>query len=209
VTSDPTSSATKRPNDVQQTSTTTSSTHVPWTWILGGIGVLAVLCGLALVPGAVRRGRRNRRLEDGAEEVWAELRDTAIDLGVGWPANRSPHETGYLLAAWFGPEPDGTRLVRPPRGRGLAPGAEDALDRIVLTLERVRYARYADDLPGALADDVRTCITSLEHGCTSSTLRRARWFPRSLFGSGRRRSTMALDREPEAVSAGGVIDHVG
>jgi hypothetical protein len=79
----------------------------------------------------------------------------------------------------------------------------------VLSLERVRYARYADDVPGALAADVRTCITSLEHGCTSSTLRRAQWFPRSLFGPGRRASSMALDREPEAVSAGGVVDHVG
>jgi transglutaminase-like putative cysteine protease len=209
VTSDPTSAATKRPNDVQQTSTDTSSTHVPWTGILGGAGVLVLLGCIALVPGAVRRGRRSRRLEGGAEDAWAELRDTAVDLGVGWPSHRSPHETGYLLAAWFGPEPDGTRMVRPPRGRGLAPGAEDALDRIVLTVERIRYARYADDVPGALADDVRTCITSLEHGCTSGTLRRARWLPRSLFGRGRRSAMLELEREPEAVAAGGVIDHVG
>ena len=162
------------------------------------------------MPGADRRGRRSRHLEGGAEEAWLEIRDTAVDLGVGWPANRSPHETGYLLAAWFGPEPEGAPLVRPPRGRGLAPGAEDALDRIVLTLERVRYARYAEDTPGALADDVRTCIASLEHGCTRRTLRRARWLPRSLFGRSRRAAAMAdLQREPEAVGAGGVIDHVG
>jgi hypothetical protein len=99
--------------------------------------------------------------------------------------------------------------VRPPRGRGLAPGAEDALDRIVLTLERVRYARYADDVPGALADDVRTCITSLEHGCTRGTLRRARWLPRSLFGTGRRSTMAEVVEESEAVGAGGVVDHVG
>jgi hypothetical protein len=209
ITSDPTSAATKRAHDLEPTSSSTSSTNVPWGWILSAIGGLVVLCGLTLVPGAVRRGRRSRRLEGGAEQAWAELRDTAVDLGVGWPANRSPHETGYLLAAWFGPEPDGPRLVRPPRGRGLAPGAEDALDRIVLTVERLRYARSADDTPGALADDVRTCITSLEHGCTSSTLRRARWLPRSLFGRGRRSTMAALDREPEAVAAGGVVDHVG
>ncbi len=209
VSEDPTSDATRRPNDLQQASASSSSSHVPWAWILGGIGVLVVLSGIALVPGAVRRGRRSRRLEGGAEQAWVELRDTAIDLGVGWPSNRSPHETGYLLTAWFGPEPDGPRLVRPPRGRGLAPGAEDALDRIVLTLERIRYARYADDVPGGLADDVRTCITSLEHGCTSGTLRQARWLPRSLFGRGRRATMAQLDREPEAVAAGGVIDHVG
>jgi hypothetical protein len=129
---------------------------------------------------------------------------------VGWPAYRSPHETGYLLSAWFGPEPDGAPLVRPPRGRGMAPGAEDALGRIVFTLERVRYARSAEDVPGALADDVRTCITSLEHGCTRGALRRARWFPRSLFGRSRRAAARAdLEREPEAVAAGGLVDHVG
>jgi transglutaminase-like putative cysteine protease len=209
VTSDPTSTATKRPNDVAETSAGASTSHTPWAWILGGAGALVVLVGGSLVPGAVRRSRRSRRLEGGAEQAWAELRDTAIDLGVGWPANRSPHETGYLLAAWFGPEPDGAPLVRPPRGRGLAPGAEDALDRIVLTLERVRYARAADDVPGALAEDVHICITSLEHGCTRATLRRARWLPRSLFGRSRRAAMSDLGREPEAVAAGGVVDHVG
>jgi hypothetical protein len=210
VTSDPTSRATKPPHDLSSSSSSSSGTHIPWVWILGGFGVLLVLGALALIPGAVRRGRRHRRLEGGAEQAWAELRDTAIDLGVGWPSHRSPHETGHLLAAWFGPEPDGAPLLRPPRGRGLAPGAEDALGRIVLTLERVRYARYADDVPGALTEDVRTCITSLEHGCTRGTLRRARWFPRSLFGPSRRAAAMAeLEREPEAVAAGGVIDHVG
>ena len=80
----------------------------------------------------------------------------------------------------------------------------------MLTLERVRYARYADDVPGALADDVNTCIASLENGCPRSTLRRARWFPRSLWGGGRRAGARAdLEREPEAVAAGGVVDHVG
>jgi len=162
------------------------------------------------VPGAVRRRRRSRRLDGGAEEAWVELRDTAVDLGVAWPGSRSPHETGHLLSAWFGPDPDGAPLVRPPRGRGLAPGAEDALDRIVLTLERVRYARYADDAPGALAGDVLTCIVSLENGCPRRTLRRAHWFPRSLWGGGRRAAARAdLEREPEAVAAGGVVDHVG
>jgi transglutaminase-like putative cysteine protease len=200
----------RRHNDVTTRSTTSSGTDIPWIWILGGLGVLVVLGGLSLVPGAVRRGRRHRRLEGGAEQAWAELRDTAVDLGVGWPVSRSPHETGYLLSAWFGPEPDGAPLTRPPRGRGLAPDAEDALDRIVLTLERVRYARYADDAPGALAEDTRTCIAALEHGCTPATLRRAQWLPRSLFGNGRRSAALAeRDREPEAVAAGGVIDHVG
>jgi len=210
LTTDPTSTGSKRSHDLNASSSTGSNGHVPWTAILVTVLLLMVIGAVALVPGAVRRRRRTRRLEGGAEEAWDELRDSALDLGVGWPSYRSPHETGYLLSAWFGPAPDGAPLVRPPRGRGMAPGAEDALGRIVFTLERVRYARSADDLPGALADDVRTCITSLEHGCTRGALRRARWFPRSLFGRGRRAAARAdLEREPEAVAAGGVVDHVG
>ena len=208
LTTDPTSTGPSRPHDKSRHSTSSSSTDVPWTGILIGVLVLVVLGAIGFVPSAIRRRRRTRRLGSGAEDAWIELRDTAVDLGVAWPASRSPHETGYLLTAWFGPEPDSAPLIRPPRGRGLAPRAEDALDRIVLTLERVRYARYADDPPAALADDVRTCIVALEHGCTRGTLQRARWFPRSLFG-GRRVAAARAEREPEAVAAGGVVDHVG
>jgi hypothetical protein len=211
VPTDPSSKPTSGRNDTTtNTGSSGSGPTIPWIGILIGVLVLGLLGAIALVPGAVRRRRRSRRLDGGVEEAWLELRDTAVDLGVAWPGSRSPHETGSLLAAWFGPDPDGAPLVRPPRGRGLAPGAEDALDRIVLTLERVRYARYADDVPGALAEDVHTCIASLENGCPRSTLRRARWFPRSLWGGGRRAAARAdLEREPEAVAAGGVVDHVG
>jgi transglutaminase-like putative cysteine protease len=209
-TSDPSSDATaKAAHDKNvDAATSSSSTSFPWVRILIGLLVAAAIAAVCLVPGAVRRARRNRRLEGGAEDAWAELRDSAIDLGVGWPAGRSPHETGHVLSAWFGAEPDGPPAVRPPRGRGLAPGAEDALDRIVLVLEQVRYARYADDVPGALADDVRTCIAALEHGSTRATLRRARWFPRSLSGRARSTARAASDRQPEAVSSGRVVDHV-
>jgi transglutaminase-like putative cysteine protease len=212
ITTDPASVSSAPVNDDKAANTPSASTgtHVPWLALLVGVLVLALLFLVGLVPSTVRRARRTRRLEGGAEAAWAELRDSAIDLGVSWPARRSPHETGHLLAAWFGPEPDGAPLIRPPRGRGLAPGAEDALDRIVLTLERVRYAKTSDDVPGRLGDDVRTCTEALEWGCTRGALRRARWLPRSVIRGGRRAATQAsYEREPEAVAAGGVIDHVG
>jgi hypothetical protein len=80
----------------------------------------------------------------------------------------------------------------------------------VLTLEQVRYARDAQDVPGALAEDVMTCVAALEHGSMRSALRRATWLPRSLFGGRRLAAAQAQrDREPEAVAAGGVVDHVG
>jgi len=209
IQTDPANPTTKTPHD-KTTSTSSSSGRVPWMPILGGLGALLLLGGVALVPRAVRRSRRARRLAGGAEQAWAELRDSAVDLGVSWPAGRSPQDTGHRLVGWFGAEPDGPPPLRPPRGRGLAPGAEDALGRIVLTLERVRYARTADDIPGALADDVRTSIEALEHGSNRRALRRAAWLPRSLFGgTGRAAAQSARDREPEAVAAGGVVDHVG
>jgi transglutaminase-like putative cysteine protease len=196
-------------NQTNDGTSSTSHSSVPWVPLLVGLLVLLVAGALFYLPGLARRSRRSRRLAGRAEDAWLELRDSAVDLGVGWPAGRSPHETGYLLSAWFGPEPDGPPLVRPPRGRGLSPGGEDALDRIVLTLERVRYARYADDVPGALADNVTTVVTALEHGSTRANLRRARWLPRSLFGRAGARGAAALEREPAAVNAGGVVDHVG
>jgi len=199
-----------QPRNEATTGTSSSGPHIPWLTVLALLATLVVLIGLALLPGLVRRSRRTRRLAGGAEDAWDELRDSAIDLGVAWPAGRTPHETGLRLAGWFGPEPDGAPPVRPPRGRGLAPGAEDALDRIVLTLEQVRYARDAQDVPGALAEDVMTCVAALEHGSMRSALRRATWLPRSLFGGRRLAAAQAQrDREPEAVAAGGVVDHVG
>jgi transglutaminase-like putative cysteine protease len=206
ITSDPTATKSVQQSHDRTGSSTSSASglRVPWAALLIALAVLLLL------PRTLRRSRRARRLAGGAEEAWAELRDSAVDLGVGWSPGRSPHDTGYQLVGWFGAEPDGPPPVRPARGRGLAPGAEDSLDRIVSTLERVRYARTADDLPGALGDDVLTCIAALEHGSTRSTLRRATWMPRTMFGRGVASAAQAArDRQPEAVAAGGVVDHVG
>jgi transglutaminase-like putative cysteine protease len=212
ISSEPTvtNSAVKPHDPSTSAGSSDSGFQVPWVQLLIGFVVLVLLGVLALLPRSIRRSRRTRRLAGTAEDAWAELRDSAVDLGVGWPAGRSPHDTGSQLVGWFGAEPDGPPPVRPARGRGLAPGAEDALDRIVSTLERVRYARFSDDVSGALADDVRTCIAALEHGSTRRSLRRAQWMPRSVFVRGGGSSAQsARERQPEVVAAGGVVDHVG
>ena len=88
-------------------------------WLLVAAPLLARRAGrrrAAAPPRPCRRRRRERRLAGGDPElVWAELRDTAIDLGVPWPAGRSPRATR-----------DATR--RPPRhaGRPADPGAAGA-----------------------------------------------------------------------------------
>jgi transglutaminase-like putative cysteine protease len=189
---------------------TTASSPSPFPWAALGetLGGLAAAAALVLVPGAVRRSRRARRLAGGAEDAWAELRDTAVDLGVSWPSGRSPHETGESLTRWFGPASDTALPVRPPRGQGLAPAAESAMARIVLTLEQVRYARSASDVPGALAEDARTCIEALERGSTRRTLRRARWAPRSVFAGRAAPTSAAPPPEPEPVTRSEGIDHL-
>jgi len=202
-------SAKPRP-DQAQSGSGSSGSAMPWRTVLEILVAVALGIGLALVPRTLRRRRRARRLGGGAEDAWAELRDSAVDLGVAWPPGRSPHETGHRLAAWFGTEPDGPPPVRPPRGRGLNPAAEYSLDQIVHTLERVRYARAADDVPGSLAEHVLVCVSALEQGSPHSAIRRAEWWPRSLVSRrGAVTSRRTPDREPEATSAGGVVDHVG
>jgi TgpA N-terminal domain/Transglutaminase-like superfamily len=205
-----TSSAPVTHSTQHRTSTSSSGPSIPWIPILATLAAVVIGVAVALVPRALRRRRRTQRLAGLAEDAWAELRDTAVDLGVGWPFGRSPHETGHRLAGWFGYEPDGPPPIRPPRGRGLNPAAEYSLDQIVHSVERTRYARSADDAPGALAEHVEVCLAALRYGSTRGALRRAEWWPRSLFTQGGGAGGLGRsDREPEATSPGGVVDHVG
>ncbi|WP_193614883.1 transglutaminaseTgpA domain-containing protein, partial [Nocardioides lijunqiniae] len=57
----------------------------PWLRLLGGGGGLLVLAALVLTPRLLRGRARERRLAGGPEDVWAELRATAVDLGLSWP----------------------------------------------------------------------------------------------------------------------------
>jgi transglutaminase-like putative cysteine protease len=70
-----------------------------WEWV--GITLL-VLIGLGLVPAAVRIGRRRRRYaaarHGDPDPLWAELSDTAVDLGYRWSAARSPRQVAQWLS---------------------------------------------------------------------------------------------------------------
>ena len=174
------------------------------------IGVLALvlLVVLALLPRLVRRRRRERRLVDGPEPVWIELRDTVVDLGLTWPAGRSPRETGSHLVHYFG-RPVGTDPSdRPRHGADVSPEAESALQRIVSTIEQQRYARPGSDQVAILKADAETVIGALEGGVTPGARRRAEWLPRSVFVS-RRRPSRSDDSGQEEMTYTGVVDHVG
>lgn len=87
--------------------------------------VLAVLA-LVLLPAIVRIARRRGRLaaarRDGdTEALWAELSDTAVDLGYVWSPARSPRQ----VAQWLGRD---------------ARDSQEALQSLAVAVEHRRYA---------------------------------------------------------------------
>jgi transglutaminase-like putative cysteine protease len=180
----------------------------PWL-PLGGAGVAVVVIGaLLLLPRVLRRRRRDRRLAAGdPEQAWAEIRDFAIDLGVPWPAGRSPRATRNLLVDHLGTPLGPQTADRPAHGPTIAPAAVDALDRLVLALELLRYAR-----PGTVADparvraDTEEVLTSLAGGAPLNARRRATWWPRSVLAFTLRQARVVAPTVEARY--GGVVDHV-
>ncbi|MFI9786527.1 transglutaminaseTgpA domain-containing protein [Kitasatospora sp. NPDC051984] len=146
------------------------TTSTPWwqTWpaLLAAAGLLLLLV-LAATPMVLRRRLRKRRLGVGRhapgadgprlsdEQVlaaWAELVDSAWDLGLPPDEARTPRNAARRLA----------------EDAHLAPAAAEAAGRVALATERVMYARESDPSP-QLGSDVHTVRTGL---LTQATRRR-------------------------------------
>lgn len=159
----------------------------------GGLLVLVLLvAGLVLGPRSVRGTARRSRLGGGPDELWAELRATSLDLDLPWPDGRSPREIGTVLVDHLA-DPDAEPLERPRTGPDVAPRAADALERLVDTVERTRYARPGSPAAVAVAEraateaDAALVVASLTAGVTPRARRRAQWLPRSVWSRFRRR----------------------
>ena len=181
----------------------------PWAPVLGGVagGLLVVL--LLVLPRTVRRRQAVRRLTGSPEPAWAELEATARDLGVPWPAGRSPRQTRDRLVDQLGSTHPDDQVARPRRGADVSPDGVAALDRLVLALEQLRYSRGQD--PGeaqAVVADTRTVLSALHGGADERARRRAQWWPASVL-PWRWRRYAAAEAEPVLVSHGSVVDHVG
>ncbi|HEU4568822.1 MAG TPA: DUF3488 and transglutaminase-like domain-containing protein, partial [Marmoricola sp.] len=137
----------------------TALQHHLGRWVVLGIVLAMLVAGMAF-PGTVRRRRRRARLRGSAEEAWAEVRDTAIDLGIPWADDVSPRTSRMLLERYVGNH-DG----------------HVALDRLLDAVERERYA--ATPVPLG-ADEVRAAVTGLEEGQPPQVVRHATWWPRSV-----------------------------
>jgi len=150
---------------------------------------------LALAPRLARTWVRRRRWDTAttapslAEAAWEELRDTALDLGVDWDDRVTLRTRSRALVTGFGrPGSDEDALGRASdRGPGANPEAEDALERLVVLVERARFSRGLP-VDATTADrvqaDVETCVAAMRAGVGRRRARRAEWLPASLW-SGR------------------------
>ena len=201
-----------RPNDTGVTAAAdkdkgSTGGGIAWVPVVGGLAVALLAVAALLGPWLVRRRRREQRLGSGDPElVWAELRDTSVDLGIPWPEGRSPRATRAVLIDHLGLPADGGSLERPAHGAAVAPVAAAALDRLLHTLELHRYARSGTVLdPVRLRADGETCVEALAGGAAHSARRRATWWPRSAVRLTARRRTPAA---PVESRYGGVVDSV-
>ena len=134
---------------------------VPWQPLAG----LAALVLLMLTPAGVRRGQRHRRLAPSdlhqlSEGAWAELRATAVDLGLTWPEDRSPREQARSMI-----------------GQVSAPEEEvRSLETLLGEVERGRYSGAAT-LTADAAERTRTSSTvgSWRRRMLSSVERKRSW----------------------------------
>jgi transglutaminase-like putative cysteine protease len=204
ATDDPTEvTTTAAPEDQPANNGAGEDEGVDWIVVLVrvGLGVLvgAVIVALALTPRILRRRARSRRLAGTPEDIWDELRATALDLALSWPAGRSPQEVGRALVDHLGDRSDANRPERPRTGPDADPDAASAMERLVAALELARYARPGSTVPPPrLADDASACCASLEAGVTRSVALRARWLPRSVW---QRTPRDRADREEELAGA--------
>jgi hypothetical protein len=182
-----------KPTAHQPDSTTSTSQNEdtglpPW---LGWTGLALLVACLLAAPRLVRELLRRRRLSDAppggpAEAAWEEVRATALDLRLGWDDGVTLRRRARALVPTLAPA---GHDVGGPDGGGRTP--VEALERLVLLLERVRFSRTGQS---GLADDVLEEMPALaalvtdamRRGAKPGAQRRATWLPASLW-SGRQR----------------------
>jgi transglutaminase-like putative cysteine protease len=169
-------------------STLTSST------VVGSAVAALLLALLAVLPRVARTVVRRRRWAaattpaDVVEAGWSELRDTAVDLGIAWDGRISLRNAAADLVRSFGRlgEKDDALTRGAQRGEHANPEASSALHRLVLLVERARYARSlpADpDLEEQVHADVDSCVAAMRAGAGRRRRSRATWLPASLATS--------------------------
>ncbi|MBE7323239.1 transglutaminase domain-containing protein [Nocardioides sp. Y6] len=182
---EPTTAPTRAPDRQEPTPTTaaddTDDGGVEWGTVLRWTAALTLLAVVVVTPRWLRRRRRAGRLAVAeVEELWEELRDSAVDLGHTWPTGRSPRATGAVVAEWLGAEDDGG-------GSTLSgTGAAEQLERLVVGVEEQRFARPGSGGVMTAATtgsehDLRALVEALSARRGRLDRWRAEWWPRSLM----------------------------
>ncbi|MDQ4008091.1 MAG: DUF3488 and transglutaminase-like domain-containing protein [Actinomycetota bacterium] len=162
----------------------------PWWFVVAALAVL-----LLFTPAVTRVVLRRRRLMgnrgpvEQAEAVWSELRDSMRDLRYDWPVD-TPRRTA-------------ARVLPLVRRRA---GAESALRRLAVTVERARFARSPGD-GSTLEHDLRLVVDALLARETRWDRFKATMLPRSLRAAYRRQNrqetqgvrNLALDVDASAL----------
>lgn len=160
-------------------------------FLLGAMVALPLLLVLAALPRLARTVLRRRRWARAAtpvelaEAAWAELRDSMIDLRMPWNDRATVRQRAKEIIPLFRRRP-GKGEEHLARVITKNPEANAALDRIVLLVERARYARTTPPV-GDVKGDVEVCVASLRIGVAANVRRKADWLPASLVN--RRRGT--------------------
>lgn len=147
-----------------------SGSGTPWLGWLVALLVVALFFGPALVRIGVRRARLARAVDGGpsCEHAWLELRDRIVDLRLPWSGALTPRARHRFVEPLLGGDPD----------------AVAALDRLVITVERSRYAQTS--LPQAdPAGDAKAIMAALARETSRGTRVRAFLWPRSLMPEAR------------------------
>ena len=143
--------------------------HSAASWPLTLITILLLLTAcIAVVPATARWLRRRRRLREARsgdpDPLWAELSDTAVDLGYVWSSARTPRQVVHWL------------------NRQAGPAHAAALQNLATAVEQSRYAPPTTS--GApvttLTHDLRAVEAQLRERRTWRTRIRARLLPESL-----------------------------
>jgi len=174
-------------------------------------GTLVLLFALlTLIPALLRGWRRRGRLRrirsgsksaarDEAAEAWAEVTDTALDLGIRVSPTDTPREVAarlaHALAGRWVATATADRDAAAPNGSAFnaadsaaRDAAGESLDRVLGQIERLRFSQPGPTLsrsrsPGesrALADDVDRLVEALFAAAPRRTRLRATLAPASL-----------------------------
>jgi transglutaminase-like putative cysteine protease len=123
-------------------STTTSSADRLRNWLFLVAGIILAL--VLVVPGTARAIKRRRRWSrsrepmEGIDAAWAELRDTAIDLGVPWDDGHTPRQIAATTVLELRADPQ----------------TKAAMQRLAHSEERSRYAPTPSMVDTDLRNDV-------------------------------------------------------